>query len=162
MSGRTTAGQQEYWSSWPIFQTESSATTRISTKPTNANRASASGRDSPVGRAQVKSWEQQGRGNHQEPLPQSFVGMHSGRAAGDSTMRLVCPPMATVVTILLESHEECVIFFPESHNYHSSLGKGRGECKALPMVACTWHYCQRKAGCQAAGRMRRRSCSRTA
>lgn len=45
--GSTTTGQQEWRSSRPIFQMESSTATRISRKPTNANRASASGRGSP-------------------------------------------------------------------------------------------------------------------
>lgn len=47
MSGSITTGQQECRSSRTIFQRESSATTRISTKPTKANRASARGRASP-------------------------------------------------------------------------------------------------------------------
>lgn len=46
VSGSITTGQQECRSSRPIFQTESSATTRISMKPTKANRASARGRAS--------------------------------------------------------------------------------------------------------------------
>lgn len=32
----------------------------------------------------------------------------------------------------------------------------------MPVVACTWHYSQRKAGCQAPDRMRGRCWSRTA
>lgn len=40
-------GQQEYWSSRPIFQTDNGTTTRISMKPMKANRASTKGRASP-------------------------------------------------------------------------------------------------------------------
>lgn len=47
VSGSTTTGQQEYRSSRPIFQMERGTTTRMSMKPTNANRASARGRVSP-------------------------------------------------------------------------------------------------------------------
>lgn len=55
-------------------------------------------------------------------------------------------------------------FFLESRreDFHRDLGKGREERKALPMVACTWYYCQRKAGCQAPDRMRGRGWNRTA
>lgn len=47
VSGSTTTGQQEDWSSRPIFQINSGTTTRISMKPTNINRASTRGRVSP-------------------------------------------------------------------------------------------------------------------